>query len=58
MEKDVNHMNFFQSKKKLLLALTAIFLAVGLWYVVSQYAEKKEPEGTLVWNSIDMEVGG
>lgn len=58
MEKEVNPMNFFQSKKKWLLALMAVLLAAGLWYVLSQRAKNKEPEGTLVWNRVCMEVSG
>lgn len=51
-------MNFFQSKKKLLLVLMAMVLAAGLWYVLSQQVKNKEPEGTLVWNRVCTEVSG
>lgn len=51
-------MNFFQSKKKLLLALMAILFAAGLWYVLSQRTKNKEPEGTLVWDRVCAEVSG
>lgn len=49
-------MNFFQSKKKLLMLLTAVLLAAALWYGLSKCAEKKEPEGTLVWKKVGTEV--
>lgn len=49
-------MNFFQSKKKMFMLLVTVILAAALWYVWSKSAEKKEPEGTLVWKSVCTEV--